>query len=182
MQIQHYPLHHWLSKTFCSCVVVCFVFFCLNKRQKIYSACFGFFFSTNCDGFCLMAAISSCKSATIISPIVSSSHFQPLHAAKLFFSGNHIPPGERPVDENTPAVWPADNMATNREVRAQTCKSVFVWYCDAVSQDLLAVLHKWDSSTFNLIYRDGQLLMQSLKAPCNSITKRLAPGRSLFRD
>lgn len=70
--------------------------------------------------------------------------------------------------------------------RYRTCTwnasdSAFVLDYDEVSRLPLAVLHKQDSSTSNLIYRSCQLSMQSLKAPCNSITKRLAPGLSLLR-
>lgn len=53
------------QRDFCSCVVV---FFRLSRwttkhqqRQKIYSVCFVLFSSTNCDGFCLMAAFPAAR-------------------------------------------------------------------------------------------------------------------------
>lgn len=59
--------------------------------------------------------------------------------------------------------------------------SYIVDACKSGLQSMFVLDYDKVSSTSNLIYQSCQLLMQSQKEPCNSITKRLAPGLSLLR-
>lgn len=85
----------------------------------------------------------------------------------------------------------ADNIAINQRVVAPSEQALtgphqgFLRLIMTGLRSLFAemqCMHRMDSSTFNQIYPGLQLLMQSLKEPCNSITERLAPGWSPFGD
>lgn len=155
--------------------------FCLIKRICSFIFCF---FSANCDSISLIADFQSKQVQQLFSQLLPHCIHCCCCCTLPGFFNKFLP-------SKFPLCFQTDNIICNQQSsqNVNTCKSVligfhptFVSCFDGVSQFCLAVLHKQDSSTLNLIYQEWRLLMQSLKTASNSITKRLAPGRSLFRD
>lgn len=145
-------------------------------------------------------SVSIWTSAAIIPPIVSSSEFGAATRCQasfflffLYFISHDFPSLAAPVTSflSVEGLWIKSRLSSRQYCNQSSslwissnrfpvwrlfCRMMFLF------QFLLAVLQKMDSSTCNQIYQGWQLLMQSLKTLCNSITKRLAPGRSPFRD
>lgn len=143
------------------------------------------------DGFSLMASFSLAQMQQLFSQLFPHhSHSCCCQAFLRHHFCSHFPFWQ--LQSHLSSLWIKPNLAgTNAILQSAMwleCRSTLTAFhlmlaldYHEVSRFLTATVCKQDSSTSNLIYQGWQLLMQSFKPPCNSITKRLAPGPSLFR-